>query len=78
MASNPDKGTVLITGASTGIDATYTDRLARRGHDLILVAPSLPKVTDWAAFEAARQALAPNLSRTKPAARYGLALREAA
>jgi hypothetical protein len=40
-------------------------------HELITI-PSLPDIADWEKFEAARKALGPNLSRRKPAARYGI------
>lgn len=41
--------TVLITGASTGIGATYAERFARRGHDLVLVARDKARLESIAA-----------------------------
>lgn len=45
---------------------------ALAGFDLgeVITIPSLPNIEDWQALEAARKALAPNLSYTTPASRY--------
>jgi short-subunit dehydrogenase len=60
---------VAIMSAEDLVDA------ALAGFDLgeTVTVPSLPDAADWQAFEATRAALAPNLSRNKPAARYGVA-----
>jgi short-subunit dehydrogenase len=41
--------TVFITGASSGIGATYAERFARRGHNLVLVARDKPRLDTLAA-----------------------------
>jgi short-subunit dehydrogenase len=57
----------LVDAALAGLDAGE-----------LVTFPSLPDGGEWDRFEAARRALAPNLSHTSPAERYGLALRRAA
>jgi hypothetical protein len=38
--------------------------------------PALPRLEDFEAYEKARVALAPNLSRKYPAERYGIGVRQ--
>lgn len=53
---------------------------ALAGFDMgeLVTIPSLPDVADFDAFDAARKALGPGLSRVDPAARYGIAKRRTA
>jgi len=58
----------MIMEATDLVDAA----LAGFDQGELVTIPSLPDVKDWEKFVAARLALDPNLSRRKPAARYGL------
>ena len=53
------KATDMVDAALAGLDAG----------ELVTI-PALPDITQWQAYEVARQAMLPNLSRTQPAARY--------
>jgi uncharacterized protein len=49
MSSTEILDTAVVTGASSGIGATYADRLAQRGHNLILVARNKAQLQTLAA-----------------------------
>lgn len=56
----------IVMRAEDMVDAA----LAGLDQGEVITIPALPDAADWAAYEAARQKLMPNLSRKTPAARY--------
>lgn len=56
----------IVMNAEEMVDAALAG--LRQGE--LVTLPSLPDIDDWNAFEAARKALGPGLSRSAPAARY--------
>jgi uncharacterized protein len=56
----------IVMQASDMVDAA----LVGLDQGELVTIPSLPDVADWKAYESARQALMPNLSRSVPAPRY--------
>ena len=79
--SQPNKGLAVITGASSGIGAVYADRLARRGHDLLLIARRHDRLQQLAAEIAGRtgrkvEVLAADLGAPADLARVERVLRD--
>ena len=58
----------IVMSADDLVDAA----LAGLDQGELATVPSLPDAGQWNAFESARNALAPNLSHSRPAARYGV------
>jgi short-subunit dehydrogenase len=56
----------MVMNAQDLVDAA----LAGFDHGELVTIPSLPEAADWDAFESARLALGPNLSRSQPAKRF--------
>lgn len=70
IAGNPvaNLPAAIVMSAAEMVDAS----LAGLDQGELVTIPSLPDVADWQAYEGARQALMPNLSKAKAAARYGV------
>jgi uncharacterized protein len=57
-----------VMSAADMVDAS----LAGLDQGELFTIPALPDASDWSAYEAAREKLTPNLSRSQPAERYGV------
>ena len=58
----------IVMSTEDAVDAA----LAGFDQGELITLPSLPDAADWQAYEDARRALFPNLSRAEPAARFGV------
>ena len=58
----------IVMSTEDAVDAA----LAGFDQGELITLPSLPDAADWQAYEDARRALLPNLSRAEPAARFGV------
>jgi uncharacterized protein len=63
----------IVMSAEDTVDAA----LAGFDQGEYVTIPALPDTGQWQSYEAARQALMPNLSRAEPAGRYGVVRRAA-
>jgi hypothetical protein len=61
----------LPSGITMRADDMVDAALAGFDQGEVVTIPALPDIAQWNAFESARLAMAPNLSRSTPAARYG-------